>query len=140
MSRISRFTPWMQRMVLSMSTLVFTMIALRYITNPVQAAAETGATLNSPLATATTRIGFGAFPLGMAIFTFTSLLSNRRRLPAVRFVAIVLATAIAVRAFAVVADGAAGANPKLFVPEGVMLTVAITSLMLAPKSEQGAQS
>jgi hypothetical protein len=121
-----------------MATLVFTMIALRYIANPVQAAAETGAVLSSGLATATTRIGFGAFPLGMAIFTFTSLISSRRRVPGVRLVAIVLSTAILVRLLSAALDGARAANPKLFVPEGVMLVLAILGLRLDAVSEKGA--
>ena len=54
------FAPWINRIVLAAATLIFTMIGMRYITNPVHAAAATGATLNTPLAATTTRIGFGA--------------------------------------------------------------------------------
>src|SRR5215831_1989036 len=106
MNRLSRFAPWIQRMVLTQATVVFTMIGLRYIANPAEAAAATGATLNSALAATTTRVGFGAFPLGIAIFTLTSLFSSRYRISAVRLVAILVSTAIVVRIIGLVTDGA----------------------------------
>src|SRR5579862_4584540 len=112
---MTRFAPWIQRIVLAGATLVFTMIGLRYIADPVQAAAATGATLNTALAATTTRIGFGAFPLGMAVFLFTSLFSRQRLVPGVRLVAMVITAAIVVRIMGMIADGAVAASSKLFI-------------------------
>jgi hypothetical protein len=140
MKRLSRFALWINRIVLSAVILVFTMIGIRYIANPVSAAAATGAVLNTPLAATTTRIGFGAFPLAIAAFAFTSLLSSRRLVPAVRLVVIVMSFAIIVRAIGMVADGAVPASSRLFVPESVILLFALAGLFLQRKFEEGAHS
>jgi hypothetical protein len=113
---------------------------MRYIADPVQAAAATGATLHTALAATTTRIGFGAFPLGIAVFTFTSLFSTRRHVPGVRLVAILVTSAIVVRIVGMVADGAVLASSRLFIPEGVILLLSLTGLLLQRKLKQGAQS
>ena len=140
MNRLQTFAPWINRIVLAAATLIFTMIGMRYIANPVQAAAATGATLNTPLAVTTTRIGFGAFPLGIAVFAFISLLSVQRLVPAVRLVAIVVTSAIVVRVIGIMADGAVPASSRLFIPEGVILFLAATGLLLQTRAEKGAQS
>ena len=84
---MNRFAPWIQRIVLAAATFVFGAIGMRYVADPVQAATATGATLNTAFAVTTTRVGFGAFPLGVAIFTVTSLFSTRRLVPALQLVA-----------------------------------------------------
>lgn len=140
MKRLSRFAPWINRIVLSASTLVFTMIGIRYIVNPVSAAAATGAVLKTPLAATTTRIGFGALPLAIAVFALTSLVSSRRLVPAVRLVVIVVSFAIIVRAIGIVADGPVSASSRLFVPESVILLFALAGLFLQRKSEEGEHS
>ena len=130
MKRFSHFAPWINRLVLVGATLIFTMIGLRYIADPVRAAAATGVTLRSGLAATTTRIGFGAFPLAFAIFSFTCLLSTRRMLAGVRLVLTVITTAIVVRLFSLAADGPAPESVRLFVPETVILLLALAGLYL----------
>ena len=129
-SRFSRFAPVINRLALVAATLVFTMIGLRYITDPVRASADTGVALSSALAATTTRVGFGAFPLGLAIFSFTCLFSSRRMAAGVRMVAIVIATAIAVRLMSIATDGMVAASTRLFIPEAAMLLLAIAGLSL----------
>jgi hypothetical protein len=106
------------------------MIGLRYITDPVHASAQTGVSLGSALAATTTRVGFGAFPLGLAIFTFTCLISTRRLLTGVSLVATVITTAIVVRIVGMIADGPAPESTRLFIPEAVMLTLSVTGMVL----------
>jgi len=130
MSNLSRFAPWINRLVLLAATFVFSMIGLRYITDPVYAAAKTGVTLHSVLANATTRVGSGAFPLGFAIFCLACLLSAQRLLIGVRLIATVVATAIVVRIFSMMVDGAVPESTHLFIPEGVMLLLCLTGLLL----------
>ena len=137
---MNRFAPWIHRIVLTAATAIFGAIGMRYIADPVQAAAATGATLHTALAATTARIGFGAFPLGIAVFTLTSLFSTRRLVPAVRLVATLITSAIIVRVIGMIADGAAPASSKLFIPEGVILALSLTGLLLQPKQEQGVQS
>src|SRR5689334_13669995 len=83
----ARFAPWIARVVLTMASVVFTGIALRYIVDPAAASAKTGVALNTPLAYSTTRVGLGAFPLALALFSFTCLISRRRMFEGVRLIA-----------------------------------------------------
>jgi DoxX-like family len=130
MRSFQRFAPWINRLVLAAATLIFTTIGLRYISDPVGAAAATGATLNSALAITTTRIGFGAFPLGFAIFSFTCLISARRLVTGVSMVATIVSTAIFVRLFSIRIDGLVAESSRLFVPETVILLLSLCGLML----------
>ncbi|HYL77398.1 MAG TPA: hypothetical protein VEU96_24505 [Bryobacteraceae bacterium] len=130
MKHFSRFAPWINRLVLAAATVIFTAIGLRYIADPVRASAATGVTLNSGLAETTTRIGFGAFPLAFAIFSFVCLLSRRRLLVGVSLVITVVTTAIAVRLFSIAADGMVPQSVRLFVPETAILLLSITGLLL----------
>ena len=130
MDKLTRFVPWISRLVLAGATLVFTMIGLRYITDPVHASAETGVTLGSALAATTTRVGSGAFPLGFAIFTLICLFSTRRLFAGVSLVAIVISTAIVVRIFGMIVDGPAPDSTRLFIPEAVMFILSVTGLLL----------
>jgi hypothetical protein len=130
MRSLQRFAPWINRLVLLAATLIFTMIGLRYISDPVRAAAASGATLNSSLATTTTRIGLGAFPLGFAIFSFTCLISARRLVTGVSLVATIISTAILVRLFSIRVDGLVAESSRLFVPETVILFLSLSGLLL----------
>ena len=130
MQRLARFAPWISRMVLLGATIIFSMIGLRYITDPVHASAQTGVSLGSALAATTTRVGFGAFPLGLAIFTFTWLISTRRLFTGVSLVAIVITTAIVVRILGMVADGPAPESTRLLIPEAVLLTLSVAGMIL----------
>ena len=140
MEPLSRFAPWINRIVLAAVSLVFAMIGIRYIADPVSAAAATGTVLNTPLAATTTRVGFGAFPLAISAFAFTSLLSSRTVAPAMRLVAIVLSFTIVVRAIGMVADGAVPASSRLFVPESVILLFALAGLFLQRNLKKGVDS
>jgi hypothetical protein len=130
MQHLSRIAPWVNRLVLAVSTLLFTMISLRYIADPVRASAARGATLGSPLAATTTRVGFGAFPLAFAIFSLVCLLSRRRVVAGISLVAIVMTTAILVRLVSIAADGAIPQSTRLFIPETVILLLSLGGLMM----------
>ena len=130
MQSYSRFAPWINRMVLGAATLIFTMIGMRYIADPVRASADVGVTLTTGLGTTTMRIGFGAFPLAIAIFSFTCLLSRQRQRAGVSLVATVLMTAIAVRLLSIAIDGPVARSLRLFIPESVVLLLALGGLML----------
>jgi hypothetical protein len=137
---MNRFAPWLQRIVLAAATFVFGAIGIRHIADPVHAATATGATLNTAFAVTTARVGFGAFPTGVALFTAISLFSTRRLVPAVQLVATLVTSAIVVRVIGRIADGAVPGSSKLFIPEGVILLLSLIGLLLQPKREPGAQS
>lgn len=130
MKRLFSIAPWINRAVLGAASVIFTMIGMRYLADPAGAAANTGVTLTSALAATTTRIGFGAFPLAIAIFSFLCLLSAQRQRAGVSLVATVLMTAIAVRLWSIAVDGAVAQSTRLFLPEGVIFVLALTGLLL----------
>ena len=139
MKRLTRFAPWISRAVLAGATLIFSMIGLRYITDPVHYSAEIGVSLGSALASTTTRVGSGAFPLGLAIFTLICLISRRWLLAGVGLVLIVVTTAIIVRVLGLVVDGPAPQSIRLFIPEGVMLVLAVTAIILEAQRRRTSQ-
>jgi Domain of unknown function (DUF4345) len=132
MQTISRASLWINRIVLGAATLIFTMIGLRYLADPVGASAATGATLNTALAVTTTRIGFGGFPLAFAVFTLICLVSQRKQRAGVTLVLTVMITAIVVRLFSIAIDGSVPGSTRLFVPEGLFVLLACTGLLFDP--------
>jgi hypothetical protein len=130
MKSIPAFAPWVNRLVLLAATVLFTVIGVRYIADPVHAAAATGTSLHSGFATTTARIGFGAFPLSFALFSLGCLLSSRRLVAGVSLVATVVITVMAVRLFSLTADGPVAESTRLFAPEAVILLLSVSGLLL----------
>src|SRR5260370_11955608 len=130
MKRLTRFAPWISRTVLAGATLIFSMIGLRYITDPFHYSAETGISLGSALASTTTRVGSGAIPLGLAIFTLVCLISTRWLFAGVGLVFMVITTAIIVRVLGLVIDCPAPESTRLFIPEGVMVVLTAAAIIL----------
>lgn len=140
MERLTRFGPWISRTVLVGATAVFSMIGLRYITDPVHNSARIGINIGSALAATTTRVGSGAIPLGLAIFTLTCLLSTRWLAPGVALVSVVATTAIIVRILGLIADGPAPESTRLFIPEGILLVLSATAIMLETRRTRKAST
>jgi hypothetical protein len=130
MEKFSRFAPWLTRLILLPPMLVFALIASRYIAHPVQTAATVGISLDSALAVTITRLGFGAFPLGCSIFTLTCLISTRRLLTGLGFVATMIGIALAVRIFGILVDGTARESMRLVGAEIVLLTFTIIGVFI----------
>jgi hypothetical protein len=139
MQRLTRFAPWISRTVLVGATFVFSVIGLRYITDPVHSSAKIGISIASALAATTTRVGSGAFPLGLAIFTLICLLSTRWLLAGVGLVSVVATTAIVVRVLGMVADGPASESTRLFIPEGILLALSVTAIILETRRSRMSQ-
>ena len=126
----ARFGPWIGRVVLLVASVIFTAIGLRYIIDPAGASAKTGVTLHTALSYAVTRVGFGAFPLAFALFSFSCLLSRRRLFEGVRVIATLAATVIAVRLYSTFAEGFEMKSVVLFIPEVILLALAVSVLLL----------
>ena len=138
--RMIRIAPWINRLVLAFTTLLFTAIGLRYIHDPVGTSAAIGVTIASTGGAATTRIGLGAFPLAFAIFSLLCLTSSRRLLTGVSLVATVVATVIVVRLFSLLVDGPAPASTRLFIPEGIVLSFCIAGIALETARQRRAET
>ena len=125
-----RFTPWLTRLILGAATLIFMLIGVKYLTDPVRAAASFKISLGSAAAITSMRVGFGAFPLGFAIVLASCLVSTSRVLPGLYFVATILGAATAARVLGIVVDGAAPESVFLLRPELALLALAILGVWL----------
>lgn len=113
MNTFSKFAPWVSRLALLPPTVIFALIAARYIAHPVASAAAQGIVLPPGLGVTIARVGLGGFPLGSSIFLATCLLSRRRLITGLTFVAIMASVVLAVRIFGMTADSTVQENLHL---------------------------
>ena len=130
MKTVEQIAPWLNRLVLLATTVIFTAIGLRFVVDPVYGAAESGISLASALASTTARVSLGAFPLGFAIVTLVCLMSKQRLVTGVGFVVAVVGSALVVRLLSILADGPVPQSLRLLAPEVILLTLSVPSLFL----------
>lgn len=130
MNRFWNVSPWLIRIFLTPPTLIFALIASRYLFHPVQAAADAGISFVTPLGMTIARVGFGAFPLACSLFTFSCLISSRRLLTGLGFVATVMSAALVVRVFGMLADGTTKENMHLVIAELVFLVLMLVGIFI----------
>ncbi len=136
--RFWRVAPWVSRAVLLPPTVIFALIAFRYLSNPVAAAAAVGTSLATPEAITVARVASGAFPLSFSLFLGASVVSGRRLLAALALATTFIAIATLVRAFGIVAEGAGGESLKLLRSEIALLLVSAAGLVLEWRRRQRA--
>jgi hypothetical protein len=130
MEKLWRIAPWVTRLILLPPTLIFALIASRYIAHPVQTGASIGLSFDSALAVTITRVGFGAFPLGCSIFTLWCLISTRRLLTGLGFVATMISVVLIVRIFGIMVDGTTRENMRLVSAEVGLLILFMIGLLI----------
>ncbi len=130
MERFQKVAPWLTRLILLPPTVIFTFIAARYLANPVASAAAQGIVLPPGLGVTIARVGLGGFPLGCSIFLATCLLSKRRLLTGLTFVATMASVVLAVRIFGMITDSTVQANVRLVGAEIGLLAVTGIGLFL----------
>ncbi len=130
MYRLWRFTPWLTRLILGAATLLFALIGVKYVTDPVRAAASFKISLGSAAAITSMRVGFGAFPLGFAIIIASCLVSTSRQLSGLYFVATIIGVATAARVLGIVVDGAAPESVFLLRSEVALLALCVIGVLL----------
>lgn len=113
MERFQKVAPWLTRLILLLPMAIFTLIAARYLVNPVRSAAAQGIVLPPGLGVTIARVGLGGFPLGCAIFLATCFFSKRRLLTGLTFVSILASVVLGVRVFGMIADATVQANLRL---------------------------
>ena len=123
MNKFWKAAPWLSRLMLLPPTAIFALIAGRYLAHPVASAAAQGIVVLPGLGVTIARVGFGGFPLGCAIFLATCLLSERRVITGLTFVAIMISVVLAVRVFGMTADSTVQENLKLVNAEAGLLAV-----------------
>jgi hypothetical protein len=119
----------LRRAPLIMMAVIFTMIGFRYLLRPVHSAAAAGISFTSAGGVTIARIGFGAFPISLAILAFASLLSARWRLPGLFMVLTVDSVVIVVRLLSFLLDHST-ATAGLLAPEFVLLVLSLNAIRL----------
>ena len=97
-----RLAPWLSRLVMFPPIIIFTLISLRYFTNP--AHATSGTRLNTPEAFTDTRV-IGAWILTLLMMLTMFLFSNRRLWLGHLQLAFFMAATLVVRIFGFAHDG-----------------------------------
>lgn len=100
--KIWRFAPWLSRIVMLPPVLVFTLISVRFLTNPGHA--TPGVSLNTPEAFTDTRV-IGAWMVTLLTILITFLLSESRLWLGHLQLAVFMGVTLAVRIFGFMNDG-----------------------------------
>jgi hypothetical protein len=124
------FAPWFNRAILLAVTIIFTMISVKYITDPVHTAAASGISAGSALAITTIRVGFGGFPLGSAIVTLFCLAATRRLLMGLCFVTTISGVILITRGVSVLVDHSTSENLHLLIAEVILLTLSAIGIFI----------
>lgn len=132
----SRVAAVVRRAPLIMMTVIFTLIAFKYLSDPVGTAAAAGINFNSPGGVTIARVGFAGFPLSFAILAFTSLVSARRRLYGLYMVLTVDSVVMAVRVFGMLVVHSLE-SAHLLAPEAVLLILSLIAIRLEAAAQRG---
>ncbi|HEX6502387.1 MAG TPA: hypothetical protein VF011_04015 [Terriglobales bacterium] len=120
---IWNFAPWLSRIVMLPPIVIFTLIGIRFLTNP--AHATPGVTLNTPEAFTDTRV-LGAWMVTMVLMLIVFLLSENRLWLGNLQLAVFMGATLAVRIFGFANDGtslAMGNQRTITIVETVFLVL-----------------
>ena len=130
MNKFWHFSPWLSRFILLLPTLIFIMLAWKFISDPVRSAAESGITLGPGVGMTNMRVGFGAFPLGIAIIILLCLISRPWLLMGLGLVTTIAGVALTVRVLGMLADHTTTESLKLVGAETVLFTLSVVGLSI----------
>jgi len=119
-------------------TFVLTMIALRYLFHPIEAASAVGIAFSSPEGITVARVGFAGFPLAFAAFFLSCLFSQKRLLSGLNTELSLLAIVIGVRLLSMATLHSSG-TAKLLAPEAVMAALCLFAIRLERNRRKHAQ-
>jgi hypothetical protein len=122
--------PWLNRFIILTAAALFTLISLKFVLDPRQAAASAGITPETAVGFTNLRAGFGGFPLGFAAILVFCLLSTRRHLAALAAIATIVAVILAVRIYGAAQDGTYAESAHLLIPETVMVLVSLLGVLM----------
>ncbi len=136
----SKLSPWFGRLVILAVAGLFTMISLKFVLDPQQAAASSGITLQSALGYTNARAGFGGFPLGFAAILVFCLFSPGRVLPALASIATIAGAILLVRLYGAAQDGTLRESVHLLIPELAIVVVSLAATLMEMKRRRAAGS
>jgi hypothetical protein len=121
-----KVVPWLSRLIILAVAGLFMMISLKFVLDPLHAAANSGITIQPGVGYTNTRAGFGGFPLGFAAILVFCLFSSRRLLAALSSIATVAAVILAVRLYGALQDATLSQSVHLLLPE---MAIPVVSLL-----------
>jgi hypothetical protein len=130
MTLLWRAAPWFSRLLLLLATVLFLLIGLRYLGDPVNKAAADSISLGSVMAISRVRVGLGGFPLALSFILFGCLLSPRRLLVGLGVLATTVAVVTAARLIGIAVDGPAEEAVRLMRVEIVLLALSLAAIFL----------
>jgi hypothetical protein len=133
MIKFWKLAPWLSRLIILMVAALFTMISLKFVFDPQQAAESSGIILQPGLGFTNTRAGFGGFPLGFAVILVFCLFSSHRLLAALSSIATVAGVILAVRLYGAAQDATFGQSAHLLIPETVLLIISLLGVVMETK-------
>jgi hypothetical protein len=130
MNSARRIAPWLSRFVLLAATIIFTLIGVRYLSDPVGAARAVRTSIDTAAGATSMRVGLGAFPLGIAAILAVCLISSHRRRFGLGIAATVMGLALGARLLGIALDGPAPESSRLLAPEIIMLALSVFAAAL----------
>jgi hypothetical protein len=131
-----RHSVWLNRVALAVATLLFAQIGLRNLVDPVAGVGQHAITLGSPAGMTVARVGFGGFPLAVALFLVACLVSTRRHLAGLGLLATIAIVITGVRLLGIALDGPAPFTLRVLKPEIVLVLLSSTALALERRRRQ----
>jgi hypothetical protein len=125
-----KISPWLSRLIILAVAGLFTMISVKFVFDPREAAANAGIMIQPGVGTTNTRAGFGGFPLGFAAILVFCLFSSRRLLPALSSIVTVAAVILAVRLYGAAADRTFSQSAYLLIPETILLVISLLGVVM----------
>lgn len=132
-----RHTVWLSRIVLLAATLLFSMIALRNLFDPVGSGVPHDITFGSAAGVTVARVGFGGFPLAFAIILLSCLAAERRLLAGLAFLTVLAIVVTAARLLGLVLDGPAPFTVHVLKPEVGLIIASTTAFFLERRRRRG---
>lgn len=125
-----RLVRWLPRLLLLVATVLFFVIALKYLDDPIDNAAADAITLGSVMAISRIRVGFGGFPLALSLILLGCLLSPKRVLSGLTVLATTVAVITVVRLIGIAVDGPVEEAVRLLRVETILLVLSVVSIFL----------
>jgi len=120
---------WVSRVILGAPALLFASIAFKYLSSPLEVAAQSGMVLATASAVTDLRVEGGLFAALAAALVYC-LVAERRRLAGLGLLAAVIVPVTAARILGLIADGAASETIVKLRPELLLTVLAIGGLAL----------
>lgn len=130
-----RHSVWLGRLVLAAATILFSLIALRQIADPIGASTAHQIALGSSDAITIMRVTGGLF-LGVALVLAACVVSDRRLLAGLGVLFTVSAAVAAVRVIGLVLDGPGPFTLQVLKPEGALVALSAIAFLVERRRRQ----